>query len=157
MTFPLPNGVCREVCRPQRLPPRRTKVNDALRMSRAAIRNGGDGCELLAGILAITDCEICQDEQRELAEARTVLSEGWNDVMAARAAVLESLGIDPERETLGRIRRLVRALRFLFTLMRFARAVDDLLLQISRLNRAMPGIQSAITELFQCLGAKNDA
>jgi len=54
MTFPLPQGVCRKVCRPVRRPARVIRAAEVYRIARAAKRNGEAPCTILSSAYRAT-------------------------------------------------------------------------------------------------------
>lgn len=160
MTFPLPTGICRKVCRPPRNPPRRTDTDDVVRMARAAVRNGADPCELAGVVRRELGC-ACSDEALSVQQGLEAIAEDRDALRAAFEELLIALGIlakgsipqappppgDPVwRQWLRRIRALLRwaevagALYNLWeAVAEFSRVLDTFVDDVARLLRCIAG------------------
>lgn len=87
MTFPLPQGICRKVCRPTRVPPRVIRASEVFRIARAAKRNGESPCSILASAYRA----LPLDHHVRLTAAARALAESASAVNEATAEVLEGL------------------------------------------------------------------
>jgi len=91
MSFPLPSGYCREVCRPVR-EPRYSKLDVIIRMANAAVRRGTAGpCEIVDAVAQAVGCatDPCAAEREELVrQAERTVEAVWAVIEAA-----EDLGI----------------------------------------------------------------
>lgn len=88
MTFPLPQGVCRKVCRPTRSPPRVIRASEVFRISRAAKRNGEGPCTILSSAYRAVP-ELGFPEK--LDTAALALAEAATAVNDATMVVLEDI------------------------------------------------------------------
>ena len=80
MSFPLPQGVCRKVCRPVRIPPRIVKPVDVIRMAKAAVRHGTQPCELTRMVANAVDCKLCDKEIQDVDLGLQYLKEVLGDL-----------------------------------------------------------------------------
>lgn len=88
MTFPLPQGVCRKVCRPVRRPARVIRAAEVFRIARAAKRNGEGPCTILSSAYRAVP-ELKYPEK--LDEASLALIESAQKVNDIVTEVLEDL------------------------------------------------------------------
>jgi hypothetical protein len=160
MSFPLPSGVCRRVCRPVRSPPRLTGWREAVRFAKAAVKNGDDPCFVASQVAIAVGCDICGcgEEMLAVEKASDAAGLAWADVRFALYGLIEALsGLDLRDQPPGQIpdpeswwkrflrllRRLIRPAEFLDALWAFVSAVDAF-------DQAFYSLQVAIAALEKC-------
>jgi len=96
MTFPLPNGYCREVCRPAR-EPRYSKVDAVVRLAVAAVRRGTAApCVIAEAVAQAIGCvpDPCGAEREELVRQADKTAEAAQAVIDAAAELGIKVNID---------------------------------------------------------------
>ena len=88
MTFPLPQGVCRKVCRPTRNPPRIIRASEVFRIARAEKRNGEGPCTILSSAYRAVP-EL--DYPAKLTAAADALDQAYAEVFEAAGTVAKDL------------------------------------------------------------------
>lgn len=160
MSFPLPSGICRKVCRPVRVPPRLSGWKEAVRFAKAAVRHGDDPCFVASQVAKAVGCDICGcgKEIEEVIEASRRAGSAWVDVLTALYGLIEALsgltlvpgpgGQIPEPGTwwtrfLRLLKRIIRPAEFVGALLELVQAVDNF-------EAAFYALQRAIEALRKC-------
>lgn len=157
MTFPLPGGICRKVCRPQRSTPRQMEPKDVARLALATIKNGWTPCEVMEAVRARIQCATCEAEIQSVDAGFQALEEDAKALLEAILELLESLGIpakekppekgDPEPPWW---RRLLRALNLAAKVREFVVAVIGIYEAVVELNQTISQLIADVRELMQC-------
>lgn len=175
MTFPLPEGTCRTVCRPARKTPRLIRLNDAVRLAKAAVDNGEKPCEVSAAIYRALQCRPCGPALDDVITGRDLLVDSWRGVRAALATVLRLVGlgtladqleddeqpetgepIDPEQIPSGSFwGRLWRRFIWIVRLVAFLQAIGELVSALLLYNRRLAEFLNALADYLRCLESEN--
>lgn len=160
MSFPLPQGVCRQVCRPVRFPPRLTGWKEAVRFAKAAVKNGDEPCFVAEQVAKAVGCELsaCGKEVDAVIAAGKIASASWADVLTALLGLIEAItgltltlgpgGQIPEPEGwwprfLRLLRRIIRPAEFIDALLTLVQAIDDF-------DEAFYDLRGALDALEKC-------
>jgi len=156
MTFPLPGGICRQVCRPKRSPPRQMEPRDVARLALATVKNGYSQCDVMDAVRAVISCPKCQAAIDAVDLGLQVLEEDFKRLLEAILALLESLGI-PARtqpgdkwETEPWWRRLLRMINLAAKVWEFVNAVLEVYYAVQALNQTIRVLIQDIRELMKC-------
>lgn len=175
MTFPLPTGVCRPVCRPNRKEPRLIRLKDAVRLAKAAVDNGDGACEVTTAIFRALGCRPCERQLQEMVEGRDLLIQAWRQVREKLATVLRLVGlgtladqlvddeepstgepIDPENIPSGSFwGRLWRRFLWIVRLVAFLQAIGELVTALLEYNRRLAQFLNAFQDYLACLESTN--
>ncbi len=137
MTFPLPQGICRKVCRPVRDPPRVVRANEVFRIARAAARNGEFPCAILsAAYQAVPQLNY----PRRLSDVSKALVAAVEEVNRLTGAALEA-ALDLQG---GRILLPWRVLTLLYRLY-------ELFDALNQLSDAQIDSVKLMNEILRCL------
>lgn len=157
MTFPLPDGICRKVCRPKRAVPRQMVPKDVARLALATVKNGWTPCEVLDAVRAVINCPRCEEEIRAVDEGLQALEEDAKALLEAILELLESLGIPTKEKPPEKgepeppwWRRLLRALNIATKVRDFVQAVIGIYETVAALNETISRLIADIRELMQC-------
>jgi hypothetical protein len=133
MTFPLPRGICRKVCRPVRANMfARTEV--VVRMATAAVRRGEDACELVSRVAVAVNCapNPCEIEAEALSISLALAEDAAGRAIDAARELADEFswsrgqGLRPEDDTSWWDELLAR-LNLIARIIRITIAVFDLL------------------------------
>lgn len=155
MTFPLPQGLCRRVCRPVRVPPRLSGWKEAVRFARAAVRHGDDPCFVASQVAIAVGCDICGcgEELEAVIKASDNAGLKWADVLIGLYGLVEALsgirlggGQLPDPGTwwdrfLRFLRRVIRPAEIIGALWELVSAVDAFEAAFYDLQRAIDALQ----------------
>ena len=165
MTFPLPQGVCRRVCRPVRDPPRLSGWREACRFARAAVRHGDDPCFVAAEVAKAVGCSLdgCGEELEAVIKASAVAGARWADVVLALLGLIEALsGLTLTPSPPGQLpdpgswwQRFLRFLRRIVRPLEIADALWQLVQAVDAFEAAFYDLQRAIAALKKCTEAKS--
>lgn len=160
MTFPLPQGTCRKVCRPVRVPPRLSGWKEAVRFARAAVRHGDDPCFVVSRVAIAVGCDICGcgEELEAVIKASQVAGARWADVVAALLGLIEALsGLTLTPKPGGQVpdpgtwwQRFLRLLRRIIRPAEVVSAILELVQAVDEFEAAFYDLQKAITALQKC-------
>lgn len=161
--FPLPQGICRKVCRPVRFPPRLSGWKEAVRFAKAAVRHGDDPCFVASQVAIAVGCDICgcQQELEDVILKSAKAGTAWADVVLALLGLIEALsGLDlrpprgqlPEPESWWL--RFIRLLKKIIRPAEFIRALRDLVNAVDTFEAAFYDLTRAIEALKKCKEAK---
>jgi len=161
MTFPLPGGVCRQVCRPKRSPPRQMEPKDVARLALATVKNGYSSCDVLDAVRAVISCPKCQAAIDAVDNGLQALMEDSARLLEALYALVESLGI-PKKilpgdkyETEEWWRRLLRMINLVTKVRDFVEAVLEVYEAVLALNQTIRVLIADIRELMKCCSGDN--
>lgn len=155
--FPLPNGICREVCRPFRTRNRVVKLGDVVRFAKAAVKHGADRCEVAGAVAKAVECDKCRKEQAALGRASIDYVYQLGLLEDAIRDLRDALGFPDERNSptrvpkdwleslTSRFKRLFGWLNILIILARIIDASEGVIQESHTLLRAQE-------DLLQCLG-----
>ena len=158
MSFPLPQGQCRQVCRPVRFPPRVSTWREAVRFAKAAVRNGDEPCFVAAEVAKAVGCDVCGcgAEIAAVIAASKKAGGAWADVVLALLGLIEAIsglslgggGQVPEPDTwwqrfLRLLRRIIRPAEFVDALYSLVQAVDTF-------EQEFYALQEAVKALEEC-------
>jgi len=155
--FPLPDGYCRNVCRPNRKFPRRFKLSDAVRIAVAAVENGEDACVLARAVRAAVGCtnEKCAEAWLDFDNGVQAAEEDLAAVSDAVMELLEALGLPPEEDKVETIaRRLLRILRSLILVYEIANAIANLIIAVGALALTVRRLIESARGLANCIGSE---
>lgn len=161
MTFPLPQGICRKVCRPVRSPPRQMEPKDVARLALATVKNGYSQCDVLDAVRAVISCPKCQAAIDAVDTGLQALEEDFARLLEAILALLESLGIPAKTEpgdkweTEPWWRRLLRMLNLAAKVREFVLAVLEVYYAVKALNQTIQTLITDIRELMKCCSGGN--
>ncbi len=156
MPFPLPDGICRTVCRPNRKFPRQFTLKDAVRIAVATVENGVEPCQLIIEIRKAVGCEDeCANEFADFDAGVQAAEEDLSGLQDAIKQLLEALGIpqgepdikDPETI----VQRLVRLLRNIVLLYDIASALLNLISAVGSLATTVSRLVESARSLADCL------
>lgn len=137
MTFPLPQGLCRKVCRPVRHPPRVIRAAEVFRMARAAKRNGEGPCTILSSAYkAVPELKYPQ----RLYDSSMALITSANEVNELIKVVLDDLTSLQGR----RVILFWRVLRLLYD-------ITQLVLALNAMSDAQVELISVSRSVANCL------
>lgn len=91
MTFPLPTGTCREVCRPARIN-RFSQKDVVIRMAIAAVKRGNDPCDIAVGVANAVECPLstpCTQEALQLSSSLQLFRDGLDQLLQAAIDLAE--------------------------------------------------------------------
>lgn len=91
MTFPLPNGYCRSVCRPKRVSPRLVTIREVVRFARTAVKNGDRPCDIVSGVADAVGCD-CKESAQMVADGIPVLREAQEELISRMVDLANTLG-----------------------------------------------------------------
>lgn len=159
MSFPLPDGICRPVCRPKRKFPRRFTKKDVARVALAAVENGEDSCAVLAAVKEVVACPSsdCGAEWADFDAGVQAAEEDLQALLDALKNLLEALGLpraapdelkDPE--TIAQ--RLLRIVRNLVLIYDIGRAISDVIVAVGALSVTVARLVEAARSLADCIG-----
>jgi hypothetical protein len=156
MTFPLPGGICRQVCRPKRSPPRQMEPRDVARLALATVKNGYSQCDVLDAVRAVISCPKCKAAIDAVDTGLQALEEDFARLLEAILALLGSMGI-PKRtlpgdkyETEIWWRRLLRMINLVVKVREFVAAVLEVYEAVKALNQTIRVLIADIRELMKC-------
>lgn len=175
MTFPLPTGVCRPVCRPNRKEPRLIRLKDAVRLAKAAVDNGDDPCDVSKAVFLALRCRPCERELQDLVEGRDLLIQAWRQVREKLATILRLVGlgtfadqlvedeepstgepINPENIPSGSFwGRLWRRFLWIVRLVAFLQAIGELVTALLLYNQRLAQFLNALADYLTCLESTN--
>jgi len=159
--FPLPEGICRKVCRPVRRTPRVTKPGDVARMATAAVRHGASECAVLGAVYAALEGAGQAGHVLMVEEGLDELQEAVDELDGALFAILEdilgikitSTGQIPDDETI-----FEKFLRRIKQIMRVKAIAEDLIEVVKKwvaLRVVMKELQRNIGLLLECLRGRD--
>ena len=151
--FPLEQGTCRVVCRPNRSRPRRVTVKAVVRFANAAVRDGANECDVVDAVVTELGCHPCESLADDVAEALDVVQEVRNRLRNAVLAVLLSFGIIPgetmPKETfLQLLRRLLKSVK---NIAGVAAALVELVLVATEAVDLLGGVAQTLAEVLECI------
>jgi hypothetical protein len=153
MTFPLPTGICRKVCRPVRPTPRVTRTPDVVRMALAAVKHGALPCEVSGAVRVAVGCELCIDEINRILETWDALQEVIFDIMELLRRLKDEFDIIPGLPSEG-IKRwvwlLIRRLNLFARLYRFATIVFELIDTLGVLFKILSMLLDDVKAFLDC-------
>lgn len=163
MTFPLPDGICREVCRPPRSMPRLMNAKDAIRMAKAAVRNGEDACQVARGVSLAVGC-TCDKEVQDVADGRHILDKAIDEFRIAVGKLAEQLGLEAgklkgqiDQPTDSLTRRLLRRLSAFISAYEIIKAMIRVYNAGDELEKAFVVFMNDVQRLLLCVqGVKSD-
>lgn len=169
MTFPLPVGVCRKVCRPVRDPPRVVRVSAVVRMARAAVKHGAEPCEVVREVLQEVGCELCKEHIEGVRDGIEALVEAIADFLKALYDLIDALlgirvqQLPPAEGDAVRIRTfweklllLLRRALIVFRIKEAADALFELIDAWARLNEVLAQFMIEANALANCVEGFSD-
>ena len=154
MPFPLDQGVCRVVCRPNRSKPRRVKIPAVVRFANAAVRDGEDPCDVVRAVVDELGCGPCEGLEMDVVEALDVVIEVRERLRDAVVNLLLAFGIEPE-ETQQKdtfLDKLIRRLRGLINIIDLANALIELVAAAADAVDLLGGVAEVLAEVSNCIG-----
>lgn len=161
--FPLPDGICRTVCRPNRSEQRTVTTKAAVRFARAAVTHGADPCDVVKAIRNAIGAKCnCEQQQEEVIQGLDVLADGWDDLWEALLWLVKALvGIESweEFDKLSKVKWwqiLWSRLKFLWSIKKVADALWDVIDAIRNLRQQEMAFRNAVADLIVCLNEGKD-
>jgi len=155
MTFPLPTGICRKVCRPARPRPRVTRTPDVVRMALAAVKHGALPCDIAREVRKAVNCKVCSDQIAEIIvylEEFDLLAAGWQLLWEQIKKELFELELEPELNIILRVLRMIwRRLTAVIRLAKLIMLMFDAMELNDRLSRVLGNLRVAARKLIDCL------
>lgn len=165
MSFPLPDGICRPVCRPKRSTPRLVGPKDAARFAKAAVENGYECREVMKEVKKAIPCAACEKEIQDVDQGLQVLGEDAEAVVSAILNLLEAVGIptkgtpEPDDKTIPETpwwKRLLRAVNVVTRVSEIVEAILTLYHAVNSLAATITQVVEAVRSLMQCCGGEKD-
>lgn len=156
VSFPLPDGTCRRVCRPNRAVPRQINPKDVARLALAAVKNGYKDCEVMDAVRGVVKCSKCREKIEAVDEGLQALEEDARELLSAILELLGALGIptkgeEPEKgKTEAWWKKLLKAINLATKIRDFVEAVLKIYEGLLALNETVTRLIADVRELMKC-------
>lgn len=154
MTYPLPIGVCRTVCRTKTAP---MDAQVVARMAKSAVKNGDDPCLVVELVRIATGCRgECTEEAQNVEVGLDALREAVDELESALLDLLRALNLKgpPSNDPLSKeslLERILKYLKFLSSLKKLVSAILDVWDAYSRFLMVFRQFIDDVAALIRCL------
>lgn len=154
MTYPLPIGVCRTVCRTKTAP---MDAQVVARMAKSAVKNGDDPCLVVELVRIATGCnDSCREEAANVELGLEALKEAVDELEKAIIDLLRALNLkgaptdDPlSKESL--LERIIKYIKFASSLKKLVTAILDVWDAYSKFVSTFRQFIDDVAALIRCL------